>query len=969
MLHLFRQKKSSTEPNAHKTLKVLRVGLLAFYGVTVLLVLLTLSWITVRDYRQTLREAENYNLSLARALDENATRAYVSVEQAMQNIAEDLDRQGGVEKADEYVMHLLLKDKVRLTPQIRGIITIGPTGILHSHGLEYPTRRVNLSDRAYFAYHRNFDSIRPYISEPLLSRTDGKWLLPLTRRINLPNGEFGGVLLSGMEPAYFLKFYDSLQLPKGMQIELLRSDGIVLINYPFNEKLLGSNIRNDDPLFFEQLRLKRTSTYIKNENGEKSITFIVNQSDNPLIIRLSHRVDLILAPFKSQTSIRIATAALLMLVISILTYILMRQIKRAEEIEARLYLTQFTVDESPDMTLWCNETGQIDYANKSLAQHSAYAAKELTQLHFNDLFTETTDKEWQYFLQQLHEKKSINFEGFLKNALGKMTPMEISLSLIQFQNQFYICCTARDISARREAEQELRRHRDHLQDMVMERTAEIRTVLDASPLAIMLSMRGVIRLVNPAFELLFTYAASDIIGLPTHHIFSSTERFSETSQLIWSKIASGGVYRGETELYRRDHSPFWAMIYAKALVPGDMSKGLIAVIEDITSQRIAAQALRQSERLNRTIIDQTADGFLLIDAGHRICDVNHSFTRLLGFGRENLIGRQPAELWGDHAKLFFPCNLVELIDKQHAPIDLELANLAGKTHPFLINSGVVLDEKQAIEYAYAFFTDITELKTIATHLVEAKESAESANFAKSSFLANMSHELRTPMHAILSFSEMGLSKTQNISKNQNLNEAENINLYRYFERINASGKRLLVLLNDLLDMSRLEANKMSYDKGSYSLQMIVRMACAEISSLMSSKQLQLKIQESAIETTAHFDKARLTQVLVNLMSNAIKFSPTGGEIEIQFIAVAVLEDGLPAIGVSIRDHGPGVPEDELEYIFDKFIQSSRVRSGGGTGLGLAISRQIISDHQGHIVASNHPNGGAIFTVLLPNIAS
>jgi signal transduction histidine kinase len=246
--------------------------------------------------------------------------------------------------------------------------------------------------------------------------------------------------------------------------------------------------------------------------------------------------------------------------------------------------------------------------------------------------------------------------------------------------------------------------------------------------------------------------------------------------------------------------------------------------------------------------------------------------------------------------------------------------------------------------------------------------AESANFAKSSFLANMSHELRTPMHAILSFSEMGLGKTQNISKTQNQNEAENINLNRYFERINASGKRLLVLLNDLLDMSRLEANKMSYDKGSYSLQMVVRMACAEISPLMNSKQLQLKIQESTIESTAHFDKARLTQVLVNLMSNAIKFSPMGGEIDIQFATHSELETGLPAISVSIRDHGPGVPEDELEYIFDKFIQSSRIRSGGGTGLGLAISRQIINDHQGRIIASNHPDGGAIFTVLLPSIS-
>lgn len=958
MQKLLRQKELAKK-SSHNSLRVLRIGLLAFYGVTVLLVLLTLTWITIRDYQQTLQEAEKYNLSLARSLDENATRAYVSTEQAMQNIIEDVERQGGVEKSDEYVMHLLLKDKVRLTPQIRGIITIAPNGILHSHGLEFPVRKVSLSDRSYFAYHRDFDSTRQFINEPILSRTDGKWLLPITRRINLPNGEFGGVILSGMEPTYFLKFYDSLQLPKGMKIELLRSDGIVLVNYPFNESKLGQNIRNNDPLFFEQLRLKRSSTFIQNENGEKLVTFIVNQSENPLIIRLSYDVESILASFKAQTNIRIALAAALMLVISILTFILMRQIRRAEETEARLHLTQFTVDESPEMTLWCDETGKVNYVNKSMIKQSAYNPDEIEQLHFNDLFTETNQMEWEKLILQLQDNKPISFEGLLKNALGKVTAIEVSLSKIQFQNQSYICCTARDISARRESEQELRRHRDHLQEMVMERTAEIRTVLDASPLAIMLSMRGVIRLVNPAFELLFSYAASDIIGLPTHQIFSSTERFSETSQVIWSKIASGGVYRGETELYRRDHSPFWAMIYAKALVPGDMSKGLIAVIEDITSQRIAAQALRQSERLNRTIIDQTADGFLLVDAGLRICDVNRSFTRLLGFTRENLIGRRPEELWPESAAHIFPANLSELIDKPKAPVDLELQNINGQSQPFLVNSGAVLDDQQSVEHAYAFFTDITVLKKIETHLVEAKEAAERANYAKSSFLANMSHELRTPMHAILSFSEMGLGKTQN----QDI--PENINLYRYYERINASGKRLLVLLNDLLDMSRLEANKMTYDKANYSLQEVARLACNEISSLINSKQLQLNIQDSDLEANANFDKARLTQVLVNLLSNAIKFSPVGGMIDIGFIHAATLKDGQAAIGVSVRDYGPGIPEDELEFIFDKFIQSTRIRNGGGTGLGLAISRQIINDHQGQIVAANHPEGGAIFTVLLP----
>ncbi|WP_052190903.1 PAS domain S-box protein [Chitinibacter sp. ZOR0017] len=927
----------------------------------VLLVLLSLAWITVRDYHQALAEAQRSDQSLARALDENATRAFVSVEQAMQNIAEDLDRLGGVTHADEYLMHLSLKDKVRLTPQIRGIITIGPDGVIHSHGLEYPARHINLSDRAYFHYHSQTNSTAPFISEPILSRTDGKWLIALTRRINTPQGEFGGVLLSGMEPTYFLRFYESLDLAPGVTINLLRSDGVVLVNYPYDESRLATNVRQNDTLLFEQMRLRRHSTErVQFANGrEQLLTFNVNQAGLPLIITVSHDLDVILAPFKEQTITRILVAMGLMAVVSLLLYILLRQIRHLEQVEGRLFLTQHTVDESPDLTLWCDQSGLIRYANKSMASHSGYSRQELNHQHFVDLFTELTDLNWLDYWHALQEQKQLTVDTPLQTSNGDKLAMELTLSLIKYQREAYICCTARDISERRQAEQELRQHRDQLHEMVQERTTEIRTVLDASPLAIMLTMNGVVRLVNPAFELLFGYASSDIIGTETGQLFSSADKYDELRQRIWSRIATGGVFRGETELYRRDHSPFWAMIYAKALVAGDMSKGMIAVIEDITSQRIAAQSLRQSERLNRTIIDQTADGFLLIDADHRIREVNQSFTRLLGYQREALIGLNPKSIWGDTCTQFFPDDLMDLALQEHTTKDIELLDQHHKIRPFLINSGVVLDEQENIEYAYAFFTDIAQLKEIERRLVDAKEVAENANLAKSSFLANMSHELRTPMHAILSFSEMGLAKTGK------LDGPETNHLNRYYERINASGKRLLLLLNDLLDMSRLEANKMSYDKGQHSLQVITRQAIAEMGSLIAGKQLQIEFQEGEQELITVFDKARITQVIVNLLSNAIKFSANHSRIEIQTLPVALLDDGSPAIGLEVRDHGPGIPDNELETIFDKFIQSSRVRLGGGTGLGLAISRQIMLDHGGHIAARNHLQGGAVFTILLP----
>lgn len=249
-------------------------------------------------------------------------------------------------------------------------------------------------------------------------------------------------------------------------------------------------------------------------------------------------------------------------------------------------------------------------------------------------------------------------------------------------------------------------------------------------------------------------------------------------------------------------------------------------------------------------------------------------------------------------------------------------------------------------------------------LKAAKEAAVSANQAKSEFLANMSHELRTPMHAILSFAGLGLNK---------IDQAPKEKLHRYFTRIHESGNRLLLLLNDLLDLSKLEAERMHIDLQENDLQTVLKLAETEFGELLRNKSLQLFVQPPAVATIAWFDQGRILQVVQNLLSNAIKFSPEGKKISIH-IGEATLPSGMqdgdsgtvPALSFTVSDQGIGIPEAELETVFDKFVQSSKTRSGaGGTGLGLAICKEIILRHDGHIWAANNPQGGAEFTFVLP----
>jgi signal transduction histidine kinase len=240
-------------------------------------------------------------------------------------------------------------------------------------------------------------------------------------------------------------------------------------------------------------------------------------------------------------------------------------------------------------------------------------------------------------------------------------------------------------------------------------------------------------------------------------------------------------------------------------------------------------------------------------------------------------------------------------------------------------------------------------------LVQAKELAESANRAKSEFLANMSHELRTPMHAILSYAGMGLKRLGQG------NGAESEKLHKYLSNIQVSGQRLLRLLNDLLDLAKLESGKMDFQFTSGNIREVLEHSCMELDSLLREKNLRFDLACSCGDSAAVFDRARMIQLFVNLLSNAVKFSPPGSGIHI------TLEDAEPGVlRCRIEDEGVGIPEEELERVFDKFIQSSKTKTGaGGTGLGLSICREIIAAHGGKIWAEAGRKKGAAFLVLLP----
>ncbi len=282
---------------------------------------------------------------------------------------------------------------------------------------------------------------------------------------------------------------------------------------------------------------------------------------------------------------------------------------------------------------------------------------------------------------------------------------------------------------------------------------------------------------------------------------------------------------------------------------------------------------------------------------------------------------------------------------------------------------LVLKRKQSEQALFDINSKLEETIELRTaDLVKSKEAAELANQSKSEFLANVTHELRTPMHAILSFSSQGIKKK---------NDGDLERLGKYFERINQSGTRLLDFVNDILDLSKLEAGKKVFSLDENNLLEVVNDAIQQLEFQFKEKNISIDIKTDYRLKNGYFDKSSIHQVVTNLLANAIRFSPENAHVYIQILHASMVlgrretdKEEQPALCFSIKDEGMGIPTDELDSVFNMFVQSSQTDTGsGGTGLGLAISKEIITHHHGKIWAENSEGKGAKFYFIIPALRS
>jgi PAS domain S-box-containing protein len=285
--------------------------------------------------------------------------------------------------------------------------------------------------------------------------------------------------------------------------------------------------------------------------------------------------------------------------------------------------------------------------------------------------------------------------------------------------------------------------------------------------------------------------------------------------------------------------------------------------------------------------------------------------------------------------------------------DLEMKG-AGKRIPLRVNATSVTDSEGNIEYAIAVFEDITDSREVSRRLEESKKTAEQAVALQEAFLANVSHEIRTPMNAIVGFTNLLLKG--------NLNAKEK----DYVQTIKSSGENLMRIINDILDISKMESGMMSFESQAISVSDVFSSLNAMLTPKIEEKNLTLSFHYSEnIPLTTAGDPTRLSQILLNIIGNAIKFTNHGG-IEVYADVVRESSENCEIV-FSIYDTGIGIAEDKMNQIFERFKQaeSHTTRHYGGTGLGLSIAKQLIELQGGWIKVSSELGVGSVFTFSIP----
>ncbi|MGR3811545.1 PAS domain S-box protein [Jiulongibacter sp. NS-SX5] len=500
----------------------------------------------------------------------------------------------------------------------------------------------------------------------------------------------------------------------------------------------------------------------------------------------------------------------------------------------------------------------------------------------------------------------------------------------------------------------------------------IRGIMEAGTEVAIIAMdiHGTITYFNSGAEIMLGYSAAEVVGKHTPVIFHNPMDLIKKSHELESEFDAEikpGVdcltYRAkqnvsDTQEYTyicRDNSEI-SVEASITPVKNDFEilTGYVLIGLDVTEKKERESKLQDSENRFRLFFDTSQVILYTHDLDGNFLSMNPKGCYLLGYNEDELLGRNLLDILPMETKKSLNNYLKELKSKGKSKGLMQIMNRDQKKVTWMYHN-VVAEDTDGTKYVIGNVTDITDRINLEDNLKSAKRDAEQNARMKEMFLANMSHEIRTPMNAITGFGRL-LSETKNLDSEQR----------EYVSSINMASSILLDLINDILDFSKIHSGQIKIEKIPFSLEKQIDHVWKILQPSAERKGLQFKfLIEPDIPDRLMGDPTRISQVLVNLLNNAIKFTEQG-HIRL-YVEKDERQKDKVTVNFEIQDTGIGIPEDKLENIFDRFIQanSSTTRKYGGTGLGLSITKSLVELQGGEITVNSTENKGSTFKFSLP----
>lgn len=498
-----------------------------------------------------------------------------------------------------------------------------------------------------------------------------------------------------------------------------------------------------------------------------------------------------------------------------------------------------------------------------------------------------------------------------------------------------------DITSLKQNEAELKAALTRLQQSELE-ARRLSVVVDRTKSMVMiLDERGLIEWVNPAFTEITGYRTEEVAGKDPRSVMRGADTDKSVTQAVDRDIAKGKSVRGTMLQYKKDGDPIWVEFERQAILEsnGTVVQHMI-VAHDVTDHVTATEVLAERAESIRAILDTVVDAIITIDSSGIILTFNPAAERMFGIKREDALGKNVNILMTgqhhtDHGR--YITNYLTGHTK----------NVIGKNREFtaIKSDGTVFP----IELAVGEMFVGTSLRFVG--IIRDISERKQLERIKREFISTVSHELKTPLTSITG--ALGLARSGTFGTlTEKLQEIIDI-AYRNSERLG-------VLVSDILDIEKIDAGHMSYDMQSSNIEQLISDCVISMQPYSSKFGVSIKVCATAENPRFTGDPNRITQVITNLISNGIKFSKSGQQVEVRS------ESTADTLTFSVRDHGEGIPEEFHERIFTRFfrVDSADDRHSGGTGLGLSICRPIVEAHNGTISVESCPGKGSTFTVRI-----